>query len=871
MSENEVFQSGPWPASPSATSPLIGREHELGAVQQVLQGDSGPAGVVLVGPMGIGKSRLAHEVATRSSTKRSITSLRPTPAGTSNGVTACPSCSGEHERYIRKALRSALHPASRDRSIIIIDDAHFLTPNAIDLVYKIANSGAAKMLLTIASEHDGGQFLHGLWKDGYLKRIDLEPLPSTACAMLASELSGNRLTQSSTMTLGRLSNGNPLLLRELIRVAKDQQLLDDRQTQWKLCDQVLSSAALENLIQHSMPALGTVERNALEVIALAGSAHITAVENLFGATTLVRLEERHLIEVTGLEAIPAMTQRSRVKCKHPLVEQALRQSIPILRGRSHLRNWLAAMKIAPQDLNPADKVHLTEWYVRVGEKPPCELITEAVRCSLVSGDSSTAIRLGAYHWNSHRSPEVAEAYLQALLAGASFDLLYAMVRDASEACEIAAAEGKFAQYRIRALLLEQRYIEAMEEIGSLHGPTYELLASIAAYSQGQFGRSLHFSTPLIDQSDPEYATEAARLTMAALCHIGRPKSALEVYKRLHDRRLADGSSSTISDVTLEQLYASALQQCGYLAEAEAVLVTDRQSGSGVEHSLTLGSIYLEMGKVREALPHLAALPEYQVGWHQWHRRADILKAIAHAWLPQLDRPLQLGYGLQEPPPGNHTTELLVARAWLHHIEGNEEIVLSLLQQAISGALQDGAYSDAAMAVHNMARLGYAKDALDSADMPVEGDFLKARIDFTRGVALRSTNLLVDAANCFAGMGAHLYAAESYAELARLQRRAGNERAATASTSKAHMHLEECGRVETPPLRFLGQMTPLSAREQTIASLAARGLSDKEIAERLVISPRTVGNTLYRVYQKIGVTGRRPLRAALSIAETQLGA
>jgi regulator of RNase E activity RraA len=52
--------------------------------------------------------------------------------------------------------------------------------------------------------------------------------------------------------------------------------------------------------------------------------------------------------------------------------------------------------------------------------------------------------------------------------------------------------------------------------------------------------------------------------------------------------------------------------------------------------------------------------------------------------------------------------------------------------------------------------------------------------------------------------------------------------------------------------------PLTQRERLVATLAARGLTNSEIAERLVISVRTVGNHLHSVYAKLGVSGRREL-------------
>jgi DNA-binding NarL/FixJ family response regulator len=55
---------------------------------------------------------------------------------------------------------------------------------------------------------------------------------------------------------------------------------------------------------------------------------------------------------------------------------------------------------------------------------------------------------------------------------------------------------------------------------------------------------------------------------------------------------------------------------------------------------------------------------------------------------------------------------------------------------------------------------------------------------------------------------------------------------------------------------------LTRREREVAALAARGLSNREIADLLVVSVRTIENQLYRVYAKLGLAGRAQLGAVL---------
>ncbi|MFJ5035212.1 ATP-binding protein [Streptomyces sp. NPDC088560] len=74
------------------------------------------------------------------------------------------------------------------------------------------------------------------------------------------------------------------------------------------------------------------------------------------------------------------------------------------------------------------------------------------------------------------------------------------------------------------------------------------------------------------------------------------------------------------------------------------------------------------------------------------------------------------------------------------------------------------------------------------------------------------------------------------------------------------------------LRASGQSAPaaarpgivaLTAQELQIATLAATGLTNKQIGERLFLSHRTIGTHLYQIYPKLGIASRAALRDALS--------
>ncbi|MFI6862231.1 helix-turn-helix transcriptional regulator [Streptomyces sp. NPDC050421] len=62
---------------------------------------------------------------------------------------------------------------------------------------------------------------------------------------------------------------------------------------------------------------------------------------------------------------------------------------------------------------------------------------------------------------------------------------------------------------------------------------------------------------------------------------------------------------------------------------------------------------------------------------------------------------------------------------------------------------------------------------------------------------------------------------------------------------------------------------LTPQQQQIVRLAALGLTNREVAEKLFLSPRTVGSHLYRAFPKLGITVRSQLRDVVEAVNAEI--
>ncbi|MFI2760700.1 LuxR C-terminal-related transcriptional regulator [Streptomyces echinatus] len=889
--------ASPFPGTPALfhlvdTPALVGRDRELAAALSILTSRSGPGGVLLAGPAGIGKSRLGHEIASAVLSRTGGTAGYEPSVGdqsASAGAGAGPLTAVDQlaPGMVLPTVERLLPTSSRRSRLLWIDDAHLLSPQAIEALLLLAGRRSDKLLIAVNTD-EAHPHLHALWKDQHLARLDLAPLDVLACRRLAGALLADRLTQSSVARLARMSAGNPLLLRELVRAALAQDLLVPTGGWWHLREGVPLSDALRDLVVRSLKPIGAEARHALELIALAEPARLDILEDLVGLPTLLTLEDHGLIQSldprradaerpgqalsaetpgdTGQGSRAGHTQPS-VGIAHPYLGHVLRQDVAPLRRKHYLLTWTAALP-QPAARPPAERVRLAQWHLDVGDTPEHEDLLAAARHALAAHELPAAYRLAGAAWRTYRTAEAAELKAHTLLACAAFDELDTFA--ASLAADHPAYAPVLDPVRARALVVSGRYREAEEMTGRLPAGDAALVSAMVAYFCGHLAKALRACAPLREDALPGHRIEAGLLTMVILCRQGRPLDALEVYRRVREDVAHPSLLRPLIEECLEEIHAVALLFAGRLEEAENNLVRafhdanrDHALRIDAQRGLALGCVLYERGRPRQALTHVTFTPAYQVGWQPWQLMARIYTELARSCLRPASGARSGPDVLADVKPGHLAAALRVARARAAHRDGDETAATRALHEAVDDALTRHAHTDAVMALHECARLGLAPHPAVHTDHPLQGPFLTARLHYARAIATGDATLLGRAARALAEVGAHLYAAEGYAELARLHRRAGRDRAATTATAEARIQLEHCDDVATPPLHFLGETASLSPRERTIARLAAQGLTDKEIAGQLVVSPRTVSNTLYRVYQKTGATDRRHLRRLLS--------
>ena len=149
--------------------------------------------------------------------------------------------------------------------------------------------------------------------------------------------------------------------------------------------------------------------------------------------------------------------------------------------------------------------------------------------------------------------------------------------------------------------------------------------------------------------------------------------------------------------------------------------------------------------------------------------------------------------------------------------------------------------------------------------------LNARVDGERRIELLEASIALletapwrlELARALADYGAALRVARRRSDAHEPLRRAAELADACGARALRSRALDGLAALGDRPRKLMFSGTEsLTASERRVAELASGGRSNRDIAQELFVSPKTVENHLGRVYMKLGIKGRRELVAAL---------
>ncbi|MEJ2884865.1 helix-turn-helix transcriptional regulator [Actinomycetospora aeridis] len=892
---------GDEPPRPGAW-PLVGRDTHLAAVRAAA---GRAAGVLLVGPPGSGRSRLAREAAralagpgTRVLAVTATPWTRETPLGAVAARLPEAAPAGDDELTALRRARSAVRGDAGRRSgaevdptpervLLVVDDVHLLDALSARLVHDLARHREAFVVLTARAGATLPEPVLALRVDGLLERVEVGDLAGAEADELVERALGGPVEGATRHELGALSGGNPFLLRELLDAGRAEGALRRSGPVWRWHDDVTPPPRLREVVLARITDLTAAQRELAELLALGGPLGLEVVEALPGGHEVGALER------AGVVVSRAAGRRLEIALARRLDAAVLRATFSPLGARMAHRRLAAALATALEgyggDRRGDDTVRLLTWRVAGGEPvEPGELV--AAGDHVVGDDPALAERLFG-EAADRDGGFVALARLAAVrtLRGRFLEAAEAHARAAAED----ASDEEHADLAVtRAMLLAwaladpdgavRVHDELAARVGA--GPVPDGLAVLRAMlllEGAKYAEADALLDPVLARLAPGSPTELPALMVAASVRpmIGRLADGAEIAGRALELigRDASGLSAGLRlQIRAGGLWMSRLWQ-GRLDEAAALARTwyEETRGTGTAEAAVPRAIWaLLLGVDAARRGRLTTA----VRWiHEAAAQAPLrdlpcspqLAGEMIAALGQAGRAEEAA-AWQERVERGEVRDLVhfrpwrdLGEAWVHAAAGRVESAAVRAREVADEAASAGQLCYEVDALHVAVRCGQGAAVAERlAEVAARVDSPLASLHARHAASTDSPEDLDDVAEGYARCGMLLLAAEVATTAAAAHRAAGRSGAAMASAERARAWLAACEEADTPALR-VRVAAELTAREREIAELAASGMSSRAIADRLVLSVRTVDNALGSAYAKLGVKGRAELRGVFT--------
>lgn len=827
--------------------------------------------------------------------------FEPPSAGSSGGAVADRSFAVLHGLHWLCA-----NLADRAPLLLAVDDVHWSDPPSLEFVSYLARRvGELPVALLVASrpsEDAEEALLEELRADPLAVVLRPPGLGPDAIAELVRGQSGHMPDPAFLDACRAATDGNPFLVRELARELGERGVVPaagEAERVRELGPRTVARRLLARLGRTS-PFAVRVVRAAAVLGADAGLRHIARLAELPPADVAAALD--------SLEAAGIVTDARPVGFVHPIVQSAIYSAIPA--GKRARLHGLAAAILRDEAATPERVASHLLAVEPAGDAGTVELLVAAAREALARGAPSSAI---SYLRRALAEPPRADARAALLAELGAAESLVGDARAIEHLREALARESDAEPRRLAAVALARFLVLSGEP-----GKAAAIFAEAGAGSE-RLALPLEASAVAAGVGDTEAAPRIGKrlaalrrraekdpdvppVVYAALAIADAQTSApADAVAALGERALAGrearglGWATGLVAVFTALMFAERYDRAGDAVEEGLAIV--RARGSAVHFAMCSsmrGCLALRRGALgdaeADARAALDTAPRQAHGFYGMFALATLIEALVErARLDEAESELER---IGMPP---RTTAATYGA--LIHARGRLRLAQQRPEEALEDFLSGGRHFERALcitpsaapwrsgAARALLALGRAEAARERAADEVT---LAREIGAPRalGVALctaglvergeEGTALLQESVSSLEASQAALELSRSLAELGAALRRAGRRAEARRHLRRALDLAHRCGgeRVAEQARTDLlatgarprrAQLTgpqSLTASERRVARMAAQGLTNREVAQALFVSLRTVETHLTHAFQKLGIDSRNQLAEAL---------